>query len=189
MKIAGKTQAIAAFHYAKQKVKHLLDKDVGTGRGVNYRAADESGMPCQDELEGVALTTQIRLAEKKSYLGDDFDMHFVRSVLDFCQTEYALRLTAAPEIHVAPPIFLAADGNTHPKSVIMETIIVPVADHESIESENESATDCTNPEKSTVPIVAAIEKLEKLGERLEERLDKPFLITCGRHLKSAACGI
>jgi len=87
VKVAGKTQAIAAFRYASRKVEHLLDHDTCYGRGVRFLSElevnDSNHYLTRDELEGVVLATQASLVEGMNL--DDYDMLFIRAVIEFCQ--------------------------------------------------------------------------------------------------------
>ena len=108
VKIVGKVRARAAFLYAARKIEHLLDLDTYYGRGVGYLSETEVGehyFHTIDVLEGVVLATQMLLEEGENI--EDYDMLFVRAVVDFCQKAFPANLLFAPEINVVPPIFIS----------------------------------------------------------------------------------
>jgi len=125
VKVAGKTQAIAAFRYASRKVEHLLDHDTCYGRGVRFLSElevdDSNHYPTRDELEGVVLATQASLVEGMNL--DDYDMLFVRAVIEFCQVSQST-FSIKSDSAGSPHMIQAASG------VCVPDIIT--AHHESI---------------------------------------------------------
>jgi hypothetical protein len=103
VKVAGKQQATAAFYYAKQKVERSLDHDTCYGKGVSCWDATiaDDCVISRDTLEGVALATQVRLSETSENLDhDDFDIKFIRHILEFLQC-----------VDAPPPMTQAATGS------------------------------------------------------------------------------
>ena len=121
VKVAGKTQAIAAFHYAKQEVEHLLDHDTCYGKGVSYQHEDCNGVHSRDELEGVTLATQVRLSEKAMNSGNDnFDVIFIRSVIDFCRANYPTQIQAEQNVPIEYETMYSAAKKEPDEMVIVD---------------------------------------------------------------------
>jgi len=117
VKVVGKTQAIAALSYAKQNTKRLLEerKSWGYDDWVTYVGATD--VEDKAELEGVALATEKFLLGSGKNIDDaDFAMFFARDALDFCRGTPPTNLLIAPELNVAPPIFVAASGKGNLKT-------------------------------------------------------------------------